>query len=223
MSIRKLLLKSCVFGIAGILVAASSAQALVSLEGDPSVVGTIATIDNIGPPFAPIDITNSQEQFDIVLRDMQHLQIIDDDGQFDVVVDIDLEHIDLTPGGTASDAVIFMDMFFSDENGDPIGPAIPVVDFAYPAGFTNALAGKLVIDIPGLDFLMHDFHITISSEADSQESQLIINSINSVRVTSISTSSNVGVWGPAVPEPVTGVLSLLGLGALGMATRRRAA
>lgn len=217
MSCRTPFLKICLASFVGMFSMASPVQAVITLGGDPSIVGgTAASIDNVDA-FVPVDVANMQEQFDIVLRNMQHLEIIDD-GDFDLVVHLDVENTSAT-----TDAFLFIDMFFSDENGDPIGPAIPSMNnVQVDAGqtFSNIFQ---TITLPGpVDFIFHDFHIAIGAEATDS---VLVNAIGPVELLRISPDSSVGVWTAegGVPEPVTAMLGLIGLATLGMATRRRVA
>lgn len=207
-------LKICLAGFVGILLTASVGQA-ITLGGDPSVAGDTATISNVDG-FAPVEITDSQEVFDIVLRDMQHLQIFDVDS-FEVQVGLVLQN---PPPPTNPDANVTISMFFSDEDGRPVGPGIPDINIDLAAGPPLTSIGTPVPVATPTDFVMHDFHINVSVEGTVR-----ISAINVVDLIGVSPNSNVGVWAAdqAVPEPMTAALSLMGLGVLGMATRRRTA
>lgn len=236
-------LRVCLIGFVSTLVTVSMAQG-ITLEGDPSISTnpggegggpiTNALIDNISAiPNGPVEITNidAPTTFDIVLRDMQHLEIFDNGtgSGYQVAVNMGVTH-DLTANDQGG--IFVLDAFFSDENGDRIGPTLtPALN---PTILLPIDVGALMVfDVPPSDpVILHDFHITIEpSIANAPGAQIFIDSINFVRILDIGPDSNVGVWTPgpgpgprgAVPEPVTAMLGLMGLGVLGMATRRRAA
>ena len=241
MSSRMSLLKTCVVGFVGTLVTVSTVQG-ITLDGDPSVTTipnagdgggplTNALIDNISAiSGGSVEITNIDfpTMFDVVLRDMQHLEIFDNGtgSGYQVAVDMDVTH-DIPQGVQAG--IFVLDAYFSDENGDRIGPTLtPLVN---PTILLAVDASALFVFSvpPGDPVILHDFHIMIEpSIANAPGSRIFIDSINTVRIIDIGPDSNVGVWAPGpgpggVPEPVTAALSLIGLGVLSMATRRRAA
>ena len=133
---------------------APTAQALQILGGDASCDGFgTCTIDNIDPIVKPV----ADETYEIILRDMQHIEIFDNDG-FEVTVLFGVG----SPISNQSTLTVSVDFGFSDMNGDPVGPDV--------GGFsTDLLPGEGVgnsiqlVDAPlGGSFILHDFEIFLT-------------------------------------------------------------
>lgn len=169
---------------------ASSVHAIQILGGDPTCDGiSMCTIENIDPVTNPV----SDETYEIVLRDMEHLEIFDDDG-FSVTVFFGIG----SPVTNQNDLTVNTDFAFSDMNGNPIGPDI--------GGFSSPLAPGEGVGNPiqqvsapqGGSFILHDFEIFLTCDGCSTTDILNTSDINSIRISGIDSMSRVGVW---VPEP----------------------
>ena len=180
------------------LLLASPAAALQVMLGDPSCDGAgTCRIDNIDP--VP-DKNFKSDIFEIVLRDMQHIEIPFSEGGLSVTVFFGFSN----PVGNPSVTIDSETFGFSDENGDPIGPSVP--------GFQNLLLGPgesfgnpvRLMDGPTDPFLFHDFEIAIDC-AGCRDNQLTISDIGSIVFEGLPPGAKVGIWG--VPEP--SVLALL--------------
>jgi len=183
-------------------------HALQVLGGDPSCDGFgTCTIDNIDPVVNPV----ADETYEIVLRDMKHLEIFDGDG-FLVKVLFGIG----SPNTNQKTLTVSVDYGFSDMNGDPIGPDV--------GGFsTDLLPGEGVgnsiqqVDAPqGGSFILHDFEISLGCDGCDATNVLNTSDISGIEISGVADASRVGFW---VPEPTSGVLLLVGLA--GVLLRRR--
>jgi hypothetical protein len=188
-----------------------AAHALQVLGGDPSCDGLgTCTIDNIDAIANPV----ADETYEIILRDMKHLEIFDDDG-FDVTVFFGIG----SPLTNQKTLTVSVDFGFSDMNGDPIGPDVGGFssDLLPGEGVGNAVQ---MVDAPeGGSFILHDFEIFITCEGCDSANFLNTSQVNSIEISGVGHNSRVGYW---VPEPSTLVLLLMAAASISQLSRRSA-
>ena len=194
---------AALFALLVSMFATPAAHALQILGGDPSCDGFgTCTIDNIDPVVNPV----ADETYEIILRDMQHIEIFDDDG-FDVTIFFGIG----SPNTNQKTLTVSVDYGFSDMHGDPIGPDV--------GGFsTDLLPGEGVgnsiqqVDAPdGGSFILHDFEIFLGCDGCDTTNFLNTSNVNSIVISGVGDNSRVGFW---VPEPTSAALLLLGCAGL---------
>jgi hypothetical protein len=194
--------------IGPLLLMASSVHALQILGGDPTCDGiSMCTIDNIDAVTSPVE----DETYEIVLRDMKHLEIFDEDG-FNVTVFFGVSN----PISNPNNVDIQLDFAFSDMNGDPVGPAISgsSVPLAPGEGAGNPV---VAVDAPqGGSFVLHDFEVFLTCDGCTTTNKLNTSNIDHIEIGAIGATSRVGFW---VPEP--SALALWFVGALLLSSDRR--
>lgn len=186
----------------------------VQSDSDPAEPdkGFYASVTDISPTTIGQNLGSTPVQLDVMFTDMRHLEIFDSDtGDFggmeagfdELAMDISVSNTSSTDASNVDITLDFLDM-----NGNVITPAALDADvFGNHVSFTiDPDSGLLGFGrlfraelMSGLQF--HGYRVSLTGG-----SQLLWNSLSSIEIRKIDTTSNVGVW---VPEPTTSSLWLL--------------
>ena len=174
---------------------------------DPGPLG------NVGPSilreFSDLNgtVLNGQDlELDFVFDLMKHVEIPDSVTQFTAQINVFTDIPTETSPATG---------FLSDENGDPI--LVGLTSGGATTTQPSFSAGVFFLDTP-TNLIFHDVHLSLAAPTNGA---MVTTAF--LQLTTFGDSDLiVGQWVASnVPEPVTATLSLMGLGVLGMATRRR--